>query len=184
MEAFLPLLALSIGIGAVHVALGIVLGACSAWCHGHRRECFAKLGGVTLVLSFISLIASVAGLAPREWISGEVVSFVCSLVIIFGFGGSRGALELHNLVNVLSYLRLMGIGVASAALAFAANKLGSMVENTILAIAIAGPLHAMNLLLGIFSPTIQSLRLHYVEFSENFFEPGGRPYRPFARAHS
>lgn len=181
MAAFMPLLAISVGIGTLHVALGIVLGAFSVWREGNWRSCIAKVGGLMLVFSFIALIASVVGLAPRGWISGEGVSIICSLVIIFGFGGGRGAMELHNLVNVLSYLRLMGIGVASAALAFAANKLGGMAENAILAIAVAGSLHAINLLLGIFSPTIQSLRLHYVEFFENFFVPGGRQYRPFGR---
>ncbi len=69
----------------------------------------------------------------------------------------------------------------SAALAFAANKLGGMVGNLLLDIVIGGTLHAINLLFGVLSPTIQSLRLHYVEFFENFFAPGGRPYRPFKR---
>jgi len=165
------------------VLLGIVLGALSAWRHGNRQECLAKLGGVTLVLSFISLMASLVGLAPGQWISAEVVGLLCSLIMIFALGGGRGAMELHNLVNVLSYLRLMGIGVASAALAFAANKLGGMVGNVLLAIAIGGTLHGLNFVFGILSPTIQSLRLHYVEFFENFFAPGGRPYKPFTHLH-
>jgi V/A-type H+-transporting ATPase subunit I len=33
------------------------------------------------------------------------------------------------------------------------------------------------------SPLIASLRLHYVEFFEKFYEGGGRPYRPFAPQH-
>ncbi len=183
MQAFLPLLSLSIGIGTVHVVLGLALGARSAWRHGNQQECLTKCGGMVLVLSFIALIASVAGLVPRQWMPAEVVGLLFSLAIIFIFGGGRGAMELHNLVNVLSYLRLMGIGVASAALAFAANKLGGMVGNVFLGIVIAGTLHGINVVFGILSPTIQSLRLHYVEFFENFFAPGGRPYKPFRHLH-
>ncbi len=183
LQAFLPLLSLSIGIGTVHVVLGLALGARSAWRHGDGQECLMKCGGMVLVLSFIALIASVAGLVPRQWMPAEVVGLLFSLAIIFIFGGGRGALELHNLVNVLSYLRLMGIGVASAALAFAANKLGGMVGNVFLGIVIAGTLHGINVVFGILSPTIQSLRLHYVEFFENFFAPGGRPYKPFRHLH-
>ena len=90
-------------------------------------------------------------------------------------------MEIHNLVNILSYLRLMGIGVASVALAFAANKLGSLAGNVVLGILIGSILHALNLIFGIFSPTIQSLRLHYVEFFENFFQGGGLEYKPFKK---
>lgn len=184
MQAFLPLLSLSIGIGTVHVVLGLALGARSAWRHGNRQECLTKCGGMVLVLSFISLIASGAGFARREWLAAEVSGLLCALVVIFVFGGSRGAMELHNVVNVLSYLRLMGIGVASAALAFAANKLGGLVGNVLLGIVVAGALHGINLAFGILSPTVQALRLHYVEFFENFFSPGGRPYKPFRHLHA
>lgn len=181
LEAFIPLLYLSVGIGTLHVALGIVLGALWAWRRAEWRECVMKLGGLVLIVSFVSLIAGLSGLLPRRWVTWGAAGLVPALAVIFAFGGARGAMELHNLVNVLSYLRLMGIGVASAALAFAANKLGGMVENVLLAIVIGATLHAINLLFGLLSPTIQSLRLHYVEFFENFFAPGGRPYKPFKR---
>jgi V/A-type H+-transporting ATPase subunit I len=181
MEAFLPLLYLSVGVGTLHVSLGIVLGAMWKWRQGEWRECIAKLGGLLLVLAFVGLIGSLAGLLPRKGATYGLVGMLLSLPVIFSFGGARGAMELHNLVNVLSYLRLMGIGVASAALAYAANKLGDMVGNLLLAIVIAGTLHAINLVFGVLSPTIQSLRLQYVEFFENFFAPGGKPYKPFKR---
>jgi V/A-type H+-transporting ATPase subunit I len=182
MEAFLPLLYLSVGLGTAHVALGIVLGAVWAWRQEERHELLAKLGGLLLVFAFVGLIASLAGLLPRHWVPYGLAALMASLAVIFGFGGARGAMEIHNLVNVLSYLRIMGIGVASAALAFAANKLGGMVGNLLLAVAIGGTLHVVNLVFGTLSPAIQSLRLHYVEFFENFFAPGGRPYKPFRRA--
>ncbi|WP_447974704.1 V-type ATP synthase subunit I [Nitrospira sp. Kam-Ns4a] len=181
MQAFIPLLYLSIGVGAGHVSLGILLGAFWAWRQGHRHECLAKLGGLVLVLSFVTLIGGLSGLFPPLWARVASASLLGALALTFIFGGPRGAMELHNLVNVLSYLRLMGIGVASAALAFAANKLGGAVGNVLLAMVIGGTLHTINLVFGLLSPTIQSLRLHYVEFFENFFAPGGKPYRPFKR---
>ncbi len=184
MEAFIPLLYLSIGIGAGHICLGILLGAFGAWREGHRHECLAKSGGLGLVLSFVLLIGSLSGLLPRPWAKAALAGLAVSLTIVLVYGGARGALELHNLVNVLSYLRLMGIGIASAALAFAANTLGGMAGNVLLAIVIGMTLHTINLVFGVLSPTIQSLRLHYVEFFENFFAPGGRPYTPFKHGAS
>ena len=56
-------------------------------------------------------------------------------------------------------------------------------------LAVLGPLwlgffvgaffHALNLALASFSPMIQALRLHYVEFFSKFYEGGGQPFRPF-----
>jgi len=94
-------------------------------------------------------------------------------------GGAAAAMEAHNLVNVLSYLRITGIGVASVALAYTANRFVSLVGIPVLGVLAGLALHAVNLAFCILSPTIQALRLHYVEFFENFFLGGGRAYKPF-----
>ena len=39
-------------------------------------------------------------------------------------------------------------------------------------------LHLVNLALGIFSPTIHAMRLHFVEFFTKFYETGGTEYKP------
>jgi len=41
--------------------------------------------------------------------------------------------------------------------------------------------NALNLALGIIDPTIQGLRLHYVEFFSKFYLGGGRPFTPFRK---
>jgi V/A-type H+-transporting ATPase subunit I len=47
-------------------------------------------------------------------------------------------------------------------------------------VALGVLLHAVNFTLGLISPTIAALRLHYVEFFDKFYDEGGAPYRPFA----
>ena len=64
-------------------------------------------------------------------------------------------------------------------LAKVANDMVGMVGNLILGVILALLLHALNLVLGAFSPSIHSLRLHYVEFFRKFYEGGGRPFEPF-----
>jgi V/A-type H+-transporting ATPase subunit I len=62
-----------------------------------------------------------------------------------------------------------------------ANKLAGIFGNLVVGAIVAGLFHALNLALGILSPTIQSLRLHYVEFFSKFFEGGGEGFSPFQR---
>jgi V/A-type H+-transporting ATPase subunit I len=90
-----------------------------------------------------------------------------------------GPLDLIGAVgNILSYLRIAAVGLASAYLAMVANTLGELGPLWI-GIFVAALFHALNLALASFSPMIQALRLHYVEFFSKFYEDGGQPFRPF-----
>jgi V/A-type H+-transporting ATPase subunit I len=181
MEGFMILLQITIGIGLIHVLLGILLGLILAIRHHDTREMGIKGSGLSFLVGAFLIIGSLVGFLAQPYaVAGGIVALI-ALFFLFALGGARAAMELHNVVNVLSYLRLMGIGVASAALAFAANTLGGLIGNVVLAALVMLFLHLINIVFGIFSPTIQSLRLHYVEFFENFFQPGGREYRPFRK---
>ena len=80
--------------------------------------------------------------------------------------------------NILSYLRIAAVGLASAHLARVANELGELGPIWI-GIFVAAFFHALNLALASFSPMIQALRLHYVEFFGTFYVGGGRAFGPF-----
>jgi V/A-type H+/Na+-transporting ATPase subunit I len=181
MESFLDMLFFGLAVGATHIMLGIGLGFYIAFHQGKRQELIAKLSGLVLVVAFIIMISGIIGWLPSSTIPMGLFVVLLSLVVLIIGGGPSAIMELHNLVNILSYLRLVGIGIASVALAFAANKLGSLVDNIVLGIMIGMLLHSVNLVFAIISPTVQSLRLHYVEFFENFFVGGGREYRPFRK---
>jgi V/A-type H+-transporting ATPase subunit I len=83
--------------------------------------------------------------------------------------------------NILSYARLMAIGLASVILAFVANKLGGEMEILAVGVLIAVLLHALNIVLAMFSPSIHSVRLHLVEFFSKFYMGGGIVYKPFKK---
>ena len=53
----------------------------------------------------------------------------------------------------------------------------------VVGILVGGTLHAFNLLLGVFAPTVHSLRLHYVEFFSKFLDLGGRRFEPWQKRH-
>ncbi len=179
MEDFRSGLLFALGIGVFHVLLGIVLGVRSAVRRGDGREAVAKAAGLLLLAGAVAAVAGISGAAPRLLFRIGAAGILVAVPVMVLSGGAGALMELHNLVNVLSYLRIMGIGVASVALACAANRIVAVAGIPGLGSRAGLVLHAVNLAFCILSPTIQALRLHYVEFFENFYRGGGRAYQPF-----
>ena len=149
---------------------------------GRGKEAMAKASTLILMLALITIVAVLAGYLPKGLITPGVVIMLAAFIILILFEGIIGPLEaVKTIGNILSYARIMAIGTASVALALVANKLGGMAGNVILGIFIAGIIHVINIFLGILSPGIQSLRLHYVEFFSKFYQAGGRRYEPFKK---
>jgi V/A-type H+-transporting ATPase subunit I len=121
---------------------------------------------------------------PRGWLSPAVAAVIVGLVLLIYGLGSVGALlapvELLGVVgNVLSYLRLAAIGLASVYLAMVGNVMAGRIGVLWIGVIIAALFHALNLAMGAFSPAIHALRLHSVEFFTKFYEEGGHPFQPF-----
>jgi V/A-type H+-transporting ATPase subunit I len=66
-------------------------------------------------------------------------------------------------------------------LAIVANELVGTLGSTAIGLVFALLFHLVNFAIGLFTPAIHALRLHYVEFFGKFYSPGGHPYEPFGR---
>jgi len=182
-QAVVPLLVLAVSIGAVHVVLGLVLGIWQSHRDRDRRELLGHTGTLVFLAGAFLLAGIVAGLLPAAATTPIAAALVGGLVAVSVAGGALGAITgplelLGAITNVLSYLRLAAVGLASVYLAVVANKLAG-VGPIFMGILIAAFLHALNLMLATFTPSVQALRLHYVEFFGKFFLGGGRPFAPF-----
>jgi V/A-type H+-transporting ATPase subunit I len=179
-EAVIPLLVLALSIGVVHVSLGLLLGVRNALTLRHRS---AAVGRAALLVGLLATLVAVAArveLLPLEAGVLAVVAVVAALLVSVVALGMAGPIEMLGAIgNVLSYARLMAIGLASVMLAVVANRLGGLPENVLVGALVAIVIHALNIGLGFFDSTVQGLRLHYVEFFGRFVEPGGIPYAPF-----
>ena len=184
-DAVKPLLLFSLALGVAHVVLGQLLGIRQSLDARRTVELVNRLGSL-LALGGVAVLAGVAahrvpgGTLTGLLAGGVVAAGVVLLVVGRGaLGFVMGPLELvGTLGNVLSYLRLAAVGLASAYLAMVANSL-SLLGPIWLGVFIGLFFHSLNLALASFSPMIQALRLHYVEFFSKFYEGGGKPFRPF-----
>jgi V/A-type H+-transporting ATPase subunit I len=178
------LLLFTIAVGAMHVTLGLVLGVWES-IRERSRSLFLERGGMLIGLIGLFLIVSVAvKWLPSGFMTPGVAVMIVGIVLLGAslgwMGVLMGPIEFIGLIgNILSYLRIAAIGLASVYLARVANELAGSFGSIVVGLIIALLIHSLNLALGTFSPTIQSLRLHYVEFFRKFYEGGGRPFEPF-----
>jgi V/A-type H+-transporting ATPase subunit I len=183
-DAVTTLLVFALSLGVAHVVLGQLLGIRQS-SSAHRRVELVNRSGSLIALVGVLVLAGVAA----DRVPGGVLAVLAGGGVALGLillMVGRGALGLvmgplefvGTLGNVLSYLRLAAVGLASTYLAMVANEL-SVIIPIWLGVFIGLFFHALNVGLASFSPMIQALRLHYVEFFSKFYEAGGKPFRPF-----
>jgi V/A-type H+-transporting ATPase subunit I len=178
-EALMPFLLLAVTLGAVHVLVGLCLGVAS----NIRRHPKAALGrGVSalmIALIIVALLASVEVL-PKPFFTPAVIALLVAFPILIVTEGLVGPIELlSTLGNILSYARIMALGVASVMFAVVANRMVGTMGSVAVGVVFALLFHLVNFAIALFSPTIHALRLHYVEFFGKFYSPGGVRYEPF-----
>ncbi|MCD6109506.1 V-type ATP synthase subunit I [bacterium] len=108
--------------------------------------------------------------------------------IIFKF--LSGVLSLYGLVgyfaDVLSYSRLMALGLGTGIIGFAFNTIGGLVGNIpvvgiVFAIVVIIIGHTLNIAISTLGAFIHSSRLQFVEFFGKFMEGGGKDFKPLQK---
>jgi V/A-type H+/Na+-transporting ATPase subunit I len=179
------LMLIAIGIGVVQLNFGYVLGFINVLkAHGLKHAILEKVSWVLLEVGIAIVALPIIGINVIPVYAGYAIIAI-SLVMIWMGEQIRGIVEIPGLFsNVLSYSRLMAVGVASVSLAVVVNdfakgffaKGGIFIAAAVL-LLLTG--HTINIVLGILGGFLHSTRLHYVEFFGKFFKGGATPYRPF-----
>jgi len=182
-DALEPLLLFALAIGAAHVTLGYLLGLWQSWRDRSPRSALTPAGSLLMLAALFAVAGVAAGRLPVAALGPAAAVALVGLVVVSAahgaYGLMLGPLELFGMIgNVLSYLRLAAVGLASVYLAVVANEL-AVAGPIWIGVVVAALLHALNLVLAGFTPAIQALRLQYVEFFSKFFVGGGRAFRPF-----
>ncbi|HCW93044.1 MAG TPA: ATPase, partial [Flexistipes sinusarabici] len=181
-EEILTTAYLAVSIGVFHVLLGLVLNGISSIRSKNLKSFITSLAMTVLIAASVVLLV-VLFKWEKGLLSMSLIWIIVGLtVVLVILGGLIAPLEiLKSMGNIISYVRIMAIGLASVMLAHVANMLSGKAGNIFLGIFIAVLLHLLNLLLGVFSPTIHSLRLNYVEFFSKFLESEGKGFKPLKK---
>jgi V/A-type H+-transporting ATPase subunit I len=197
-NAVLMLIGVSIFIGVLHTGVGSILGIKTELNYGEKKHAYFERLPVMLFQIFfaLALLGLVMGMNLAIVIPSAVIIVVSIVMMVMGPEGPMGLAHVPFYVtNLISYLRLLAIGLASVGLAYAANQLAFQVAMpmlsggaesptliaTVVGVVILVVVHFINMLLGILSPFMHPLRLHYVEMFTKFYSAhgGGVEYSPF-----
>ena len=194
------LLLFSFGLGILHLFLGVAVSFKMSWDKGE------KFGAICDALSIYMIIIGVAPLgasiltdvpAILTKIGGYLlIAGVVLLVLTAGrssksiFGKFFGGLyALYNtatgwLSDILSYSRLLALGLATGSIAGVINLMGTMPSNMIVtAIVIVVVLivgHTANLAINLLGAYVHTDRLQFVELFSKFYTGGGREFSPLS----
>lgn len=191
------ILVTSIVLGVVQIFFGLGIKAYILIKANKKKDAFYDVGSWLITLISIGLFA---GSSMLGWPS--IVKYIAIAGLIFGSlviiltGGrteetkgaqiGQGLYALYGITSyigdLVSYTRLMALGLAGGSIAGALNLLIAELPG-IAAIVIAPILfvlaHVFNLLLGLLGAYVHTARLQYVEYFSKFYEGGGRIFTPF-----
>jgi V/A-type H+-transporting ATPase subunit I len=190
---------LSVVIGVTHLVIANIM-------ESHRRgrtvAALPPLGWAMGILGGFGLwVGSSKGFTALMVFSIAAMAAGMGLVVLYTAAGERplpralkGIMGLTGISgafgDVLSYLRLFALGLASAQLAASFNGMASGIREALPGIGLLFALlvlligHGLNLVLSVASGTIHGLRLNVIEFFKWGLKEEGRLFRPFRRKES
>lgn len=181
-------LVISLVIGVIHLFAGVTVQFYVLWHNGDKVSAICDAGSWMLIfigagVSFLSLYVGLAivvlGLLMIVCTAGRHEKNLVMKVL-------KGLLGLYGIVNyisdLLSYSRILSLGLASAVIASVFNIIGTMAGPTVIGVLmliVVGTIgHVMNLAINLLGSFVHTSRLQYIEFFGKFYEDGGRPFMP------
>lgn len=169
-------------LGAIHLMTGMLVKIYIGFRDGQALDAvldvvpwwilFAGFGALYLGYGSVLTWVGVASLVLTQGrkartIPGKILGGIASLYDVTSW-----------LSDILSYLRLMALLLATSVIASVVNTLGAMTGNifTFFIVFLIG--HGFNMGINIIGTFVHAARLQYLEFFGKFYRQGGIPFRP------
>lgn len=187
----MSIMILSFLLGAVHLFTGMGIKIYMLAKRGHLMDGLMDVG-----LWYLILVGLPMMVLPAVANVGKILAIVGAVGLILTQGRHeknilmkpiKGVMSLYDITgylsDVLSYSRVLALGLAGGIIANVFNLLGTMPGFNLIGIIafllifVIG--HVFNLAISGLGAYVHTSRLQYVEFFGKFYEAGGKPFRPF-----
>ena len=182
---------LSFILGGIHLFVGMGIKIYMLAREGHLMDGLMDVGLWYLVLIGLPLM-----LLPAFFNVGMVLAIVGAVGLVLTQGRHeknilmkpiKGVMSLYDITSylsdVLSYSRILALGLAGGVIANVFNLLGTMPGFNLIGIIVFVLIFvigtAFNVAISGLGAYVHTARLQYVEFFGKFYEAGGRPFKPF-----
>ncbi len=196
MNQAIELFIVSIAMGFIVVMTGLI----AKFINSKRND-----GIVTAIFetgSWITILLGIGILAVGIFISLNVLTVIGGVMAVLGalmvvangvrvkgpagiISGLGGLYDITGYISdLMSFSRLMALGLTTAAMGQVFNLLGAMggrsVVGALIMFVIFTVGHLASFALNALGSYVHTLRLQYVELFGKFYEGGGKPFKPFA----
>lgn len=180
-------------LGGIHIFTGMGVQAYQNIKRGKILDAVFDQG-----LWYVFLIGLVLLFLPQWGAIGKWMSIAGAAGLVLTQGRSQkgifkkfssGLVSLYDvtgfLSDILSYSRLLALGLATGVIASAINTMGGLLSGSVVGFIVMIILliggHSFNLIINTLGAYVHTSRLQYIEFFGKFFEGGGSPFQPFCK---
>jgi V/A-type H+-transporting ATPase subunit I len=178
----------SLAVGAIHLIAGMAVKFVILCKDGQVWDAIFDIGAYWVLFAGFGLLAIVPEVG--KWVAIAGAAFI---VLTHGRDAknifmklAKGLLGLYDLINygsdLLSYSRILALGLSAGIIAQVVNLLGTMGGPTVggfimmAFVFVIG--HVLNLAINMLGTFVHASRLQYIEFFGKFYEDGGTPFEP------
>lgn len=202
------MLMFSFAVGIVHIFAGLGIKFYQSVKLGDTKSAiydvvfwYLLVGGAIIYLMSTRMFVDMAGLKFKISSGVGNAAAICAGVGAVGivlFGGrsshnpakrlAKGLYELYGITSylsdILSYSRLLALGLATGVIAQVFNQMGSMFGSGIIGMILFAVVfivgHTLNMGINLLGAYVHTNRLQFVEFFGKFYEGGGEKFKPFS----